>query len=157
MRYDIANTLPVLEQIRDELQEALSPATQTAVSAIEARIQAAEKHVKQMQASLDKYKRNPQKYKPQLDNLRQAAKGLYQIGRVVMGMNLGEARKFGELPRVSHAEIEKNTFPGRSPWLMTLYMDDGTKQTSWYRTQALAKQKAQSLHGLKPDKIKVKK
>ena len=90
----------------------------------------------------------------QLDSSVKAYNGL--VGDLENDV-LPQARKFGELPRVSHAEIEKNTFPGRSPWLMTLYMDDGTKQTSWYRTQALAKQKAQSLHGLKPDKIKVKK
>ena len=54
-----------------------------AVTALEGRINAIGGVTKSLEAALAKYKSNPQKYRPQLDNARQDARTLEKIGRVI--------------------------------------------------------------------------
>lgn len=59
----------------------------------------------------------------------------------------------GILPKATHAVISKNEFPGRSRWMLTVYADNGSQQTSWHRTQAEAVRWAKAVAGLSADRV----
>jgi len=58
--------------------------------------------------------------------------------------------------KATRVEIEKNTFSGRSPWLMTVYTDDGGMQTSWHRSIGGAMDWAKGVFGFDSGRIEVK-
>jgi hypothetical protein len=58
-----------------------------------------------------------------------------------------------ELPKVVSAAIERNTLPGRAPWMVTLELSNGSKQYSWHRTVVEAKDSCRRMHNIRISRI----
>jgi len=79
---ETANVL--LERIIERLEEELSSSDANTMSTIEKRAKDAVKLADSIMHSVTQYRKNPDRYRPQLGNIRNDAKVLERMGRVIL-------------------------------------------------------------------------